>query len=162
MINEQKKAKFKHMAKFLTPEALEKFKQELGELKNVKRKEISERIRYTAAFGDLKENFAYHEAKEAQGFLEMRIRELEQMINQAKVIEKKTDGKAGLGSKVIISCDGDKDEYQLVESEESDILQGKISITSPIGRELNEKRKGDVVKINTPDGIKEYKVIDVC
>lgn len=149
------------MAKFLTPEALEKFKKELDELKNVKRKEISERIRYTAAFGDLKENFAYHEAKEAQGFLEMRIRELEQMINQAKIIEKKNDGKAGLGSKVTIISGDDKDEYQLVEAEESDIMQGKISITSPIGKELDGKSKGDVVKINTPDGVKEYKVVDI-
>lgn len=149
------------MTKFLTQEALEKFKKELDELKNVKRKEISERIRSTAAFGDLKENFAYHEAKEAQGFLEMRIRELGDMINQAKVLEKKTDGKVGLGSKVTISMNDEKDEYQLVESEESDIMQGKISITSPIGKELNGKSKGDIVKITTPDGIKQYKVVEV-
>lgn len=149
------------MAKFLTKGALEGFKKELEDLKNVKRKEISERIRYAAAFGDLKENFAYHEAKEAQGFLEMRIRELEQMISQARIITKNGDGTAGLGSVVTISNGDENEEYQLVEPEESDIIKGKISIKSPLGINIKGKGVGDSFEIVMPDGRVKYKIIKI-
>ena len=149
------------MPKFLTKEAHERFKNELNELKTVKRKEISERIRYTASFGDLKENFAYHEAKEAQGFLEAKIRELEGILANSQILQKKTGEVAGLGSTVSISSGKEKDEYQIVEPEESDILKGKISIKSPMGIALAGKKKGDKVVLKSPDGEKEYNIIKV-
>jgi len=87
------------MIKYLTPEGLEKIKKELSYLKTVKRKEIAERLKQVIAFGDLSENFAYHETKEAQGFLEGRILELEEIIRNAKIIKKqKQTDKVQVGS----------------------------------------------------------------
>src|SRR3989338_7012627 len=96
------------MPKYLTKEAFEGFKKELDYLENTKRQEISERIRYTASFGDLKENSAYDEAKDAQGFLEGRISELKEIIAKARVLNKKENGKVQLGSVVSIEAEGEQ------------------------------------------------------
>lgn len=149
------------MPKYLTPEALEEFKKELEYLKTVKRQEIAERIKHAAAFGDLKENFAYHEAKEAQGFLEGRILELRNIISSAKVIEKNKDGKIGVGFTVVIKSGTDTDEYKIVEPEEADIMKGKISAKSPLGKELIGKKKGDKIEISLADGKKQYVIVKV-
>lgn len=149
------------MPKYLTSEALGEFKKEIEHLKTVKRREMAERIRHAASFGDLKENFAYHEAKEAQGFLEGRIAELRNIISSAKVIEKNKDGKVGVGSKVVIKSKDESNEYSIVEPEEADIMKSKISAKSPLGKELIGKAKGDKIQINTPEGSKEYTIIKV-
>ena len=85
------------MPKYLTKEGLEKFKNELEQSKTVKRKEVAERIRHAASFGDLSENAAYHEAKEAQGFLEDRINELRKIISGAMVVENYKNGRVQVG-----------------------------------------------------------------
>lgn len=149
------------MPKYLTPEALEEFKKELEYLKTVKRREMAERIKHAAAFGDLKENFAYHEAKEAQGFLEGRIQELRNIISSAKVIEKNKDGRIGVGFTVVIKSGDDIDEYKIVEPEEADIIKGKISAKSPLGKELIGKKKGEKIEIALADGKKEYVIVGV-
>ena len=149
------------MAKHLTQEGLEKLKKELSHLKTVARKEVQERIRQSAAYGDLKENAGYHAAKEDQSFIEGRILQLEDIINQAQVIEKRQGGGVQIGSVVCLkSGDGD-DKYQIVEPEEADIMAGKISLKSSLGASLLGKKKGDVVKFTTPDGVKECQIIKI-
>jgi len=149
------------MVKYLTSEGLEKLKKELEYLEKVKRKEISERIRQTASQGDLKENAGYDAAKEEQGFVEGRIRELKEIVNQAKVIEKKENGRIQIGSFVSLSSGGEKEKFQIVSPEETDVLNNKISFKSPLGEQLLGKKKGESVKFDTPGGKKEYKITEV-
>lgn len=149
------------MAKYLTPEGLEKFKKELEHLETVKRKELAEKLNYAISFGDLKENAAYHEAKEAQGFLEGRILELKEIIGSAKLIEENHTGKIQIGSTVTLSSANEKEEYQIVGPEEADIFSGKISHLSPLGKNLLGKAKGQKVTIETPQGKTEYEINEV-
>jgi len=149
------------MKKYLTLEGLEKFKKELEYLENVKRKEVSEKIGHAASQGDLKENAGYDAAKDEQGFVEGRIRELKGIIAQAEVIEKKETGKVRIGSFVFLNSSEGKEKFQIVGPEEADILNNKISFKSPLGEAILNKKKGDVVRINTPDGKKEYKIEEI-
>jgi len=146
------------MKKYLTLEGLEKFKKELEYLEKVKRKEVSERIRHTASQGDLKENAGYDAAKEEHGFVEGRIMELKTIVAQAEVIKKKENGKVQIGSFVFLKSSEGKEKFQIVSQEEADILNNKISFKSPLGEALLNKKKGDIVRINAPDGKKEYKI----
>lgn len=149
------------MVKYLTPEGLEKLKKELEHLKTVKRKEVSKKIEQTAAQGDLKENAGYDAAKEEQGFIEGKIKELNEIIAQASIIEKKEKDKVQIGSIVSLESNNGKDKFQIVGPEEADILEGKISFESPLGEALLGKKKGDNVEINTPDGTKGCKIIEI-
>lgn len=161
------------MEKYLTPEGLEKLKKELEYLKTVKCREIAERLKHTASFGDLTENASYQEAKEAQGFLEGRILELEKLIKEAKII-KKIDraGWVQIGSTVILSSEGKKphtrtssvrgrEKFKIVGATETDSLEGKISIDSPLGKALLNKPKGAIVEVETPQGKIKYKIIKI-
>ena len=136
-------------------------KKELEYLEKVKRKEVSEKIKYTASQGDLSENAGYDAAKEEQGFVEGRIKELKDIIAQAKVIEKKESGKVQIGSFVVLNSDEGKNKFQIVSPEEADILKGKLSFESPLGAALLNKKKEDIVKIDTPGGLKEYKINEI-
>ena len=149
------------MPEFLTPEGLAKLKREVDNLKNVKRKEIAKRIKDAASFGDLKENAAYHEAKEAQAFLEDKILELKNVIRNTKIIDRKISDEVQLGSIVLISSNGDEEKFQIVGSKEVNILKGKISYKSPLGNSLLGKRKGAEVIIKSPEGETIYKIIDI-
>lgn len=167
------------MTKYLTKEGLEKFKKELDYLEKVKRKEVSERIRQTASQGDLKENAGYHAAKEEQGFIEGRIKELKEILSQAKIIEKREGNKVQIGSFVCLKsfeedksssrpsprkrgseAEGEK-SFQVVGPEEADISQGKISFKSPLGSGILNRKKGDIVEIDTPEGKKEYEIVEI-
>ncbi len=150
------------MTKYLTPEGLKKMKEELDYLKNVKRKEIAERIRHAASFGDLSENAAYDEAKDSQGFLEREIYKLKTVLSKAQVIKKEENGKIQIGSIVHLKLENnEKQKFQIVESEESDIINGKISQESPIGKALFGKSKGKKIKIKTPEGKIEYEILEI-
>jgi len=149
------------MAKYLTSEGLEKLKKELNYLKTVKRREIAGRLRHTASFGDLSENFAYQQAKEDQAFLEGRILELKEIICQAKIIEKKENGKVQIGSMVLINSNGDKEKFQIVEPEEANPQEGKISYQSPLGEALLSKSVGAKIKMKTPEGKIQYKILKI-
>jgi len=150
------------MTKFLTAEGLAKLKKELEYLKNVKRKEVSEKISFSASFGDLKENAAYDTAKEEQGFVEGRIAELEEVINQAKILKKNIAGIIQLGSVVLVSSHNKKEKFQIVEPEEADIDRGKISYKSPLGEVLLGKRRGAKIEIEAPDGRIGYQIVEVA
>lgn len=149
---------------FLTKEGLAKLTAELAQLKNVRRKEVSVRLKEAISFGDLSENSEYEEAKNEQAFIEGRIIELEDKIKHAEVIsDKNTTKTINLGSKVKIKSldDGDEEEFTIVGTTESDPLNHMISNESPIGLALIDKKVGDTVKVDVPAGKVEYKVVSV-
>jgi transcription elongation factor GreA len=150
----------------VTKEGLKKLKEELEHLKNVRRREIAERIKEAISYGDLSENSEYEEAKNEQAFVEGRILELEEKIKNAKIItEKQKGGKVvQIGSKVIVNNKkkrkDNKEQYTIVGSTEADLAE-KISNESPVGSALLDKHVGDTVKIAVPAGIVEYEILDI-
>lgn len=151
----------------ITKEGLEKLKEELNYLKEVKRKEVAERLREAVSYGDLSENSEYEEAKNEQAFTEGRILELEEKIKYVKIIDEKAKKGAivQLGSKVVIqnlsSKNKAEEDYTIVGSTEADPINHKISNVSPVGKALLDKRAGDRVKIVAPAGLIEYKIVKV-
>ncbi len=146
----------------LTQEGLEKLKNELAEFK-VRRKGVIARIQTAKEFGDLSENAEYDDARNEQSFVEGRIQELEEMIKRAKIVTRHAGGMTvDLGSKVTVECEGDKEQYELVGVNESDPLQGKVSVESPIGKALVGAKQGDTVVVSTPGGKLEYKIISIA
>jgi transcription elongation factor GreA len=149
----------------LTEEGLEKVKQELEHLKTHKRHEVAQRLKEAIAQGDLSENSEYDAAKEEQAFIESRIIHLENMIRNAKIISSENQDKdvVNVGSKVTIQelPDGEKETYTIVGSAESNPSEFKISNESPIGAELIGKRVGDVARVTTPDGVIEFKILEI-
>ncbi len=151
---------------YITKEGLKKLKEELDNLKNVKRKEVLARLKEAISYGDLSENSEYEESKNEQAFVEGRIIELEEKIKKAQIIsEKKGKAKADsvqIGTTVKIQnlTDGDKPEtYTIVGSTEADPMNNRISNESPIGTAIIGKPLGSVVKVIAPAGELEYKVI---
>ena len=149
------------MAQYLTKEGLSKIKKELEYLKNVKRKEIAETLQIAASFGDLKENFAYHQAKDEQAFLEGRILELEGKVRDSQIIEKQSSDKAQIGSVVELSAGKKNQKFQIVGREEADPTKDKISFESPLGEALLGKSLGDKVEIDSADGKINYKIVKI-
>lgn len=149
------------MAEYVTKDQLEEMKKELEELKGPKTKEIAEQIRYAASFGDLSENFAYHDAKEKQQFLQGRIIDLTNRIRNAKIAERSVGDKVQIGSEVSIDFDKEKQTISIVASGQADPLKGKISYESPLGRALIGKSKGDKLKVDIGGEMVECKILDV-
>lgn len=150
------------MTKYLTPEGLEKLKKEFDYLCGAKRREVAEKLKHSVGFGDLSENAAYDEAKESQGFLEARISKLREIISQAKIIEKKENqGKIDIGCKVFLSSDGQNQEFQIVGPEEADILKGRISFQSPLGKLLLGRKQGETITLETLAGKTKYKILKI-
>ncbi len=150
------------MEKFLTPEGLKKLKKELDYLKEVKRKEIAERLEKAISYGDLTENAEYHETKEAQGFLEGRILELEELMNNAVIISKeRKNGLAQIGSTILVKSGQEKEKFKIVGAEEADPFVGKISIDSPLGKAIFNQSKGAIVEVLTPQGKLQYKILKI-
>ncbi len=148
----------------ITKEGLKKLKDELEELKTVRRQEVANRLKEAISYGDLSENSEYEEAKNEQAFVEGRILELEAKIKNAKIISEKHAKEIDIGSTVSLSnkTDGDEPErYTIVGSTEADPLDHKISNESPIGKSLLGKKKGDLVEIQSPSGIIKYEVLQV-
>jgi transcription elongation factor GreA len=150
------------MPKKLTPEAYEKLKKELEYLKTEGRREIAERLRHTASFGDLSENFAYQQAREDQEFLEKRIAELEAMLSDVIIITKsKNKNKVDVGSTVTLLFGDEKQKFQIVEPEEADPSEGKISFKSPLGQAILGKKVKDEVIVETPQGKIKCKILKI-
>jgi len=147
---------FADMVQYFTAEGLKKLKDELHDLKTVENKKIVKLIAEAAAFGDLKENSAYHDARDKMSFLRMRIAELEGAINEAVVKVKDGTNEVQTGSEIVILFDGEKQNYQVVAPSESDILKNKISYHSPLGQQLIGKKVGD--EFNFIGGDKKVKV----
>jgi transcription elongation factor GreA len=151
-------------AVYLTPEGLEKIKEELEHLTNVKRFEIADRLRSAIAMGDLKENADYHFAKQEQAFAEGRIKELEDSLRRAKVIENAGPSThVRVGSTVTIMEEGfdDEEKYYIVGKHEADPGNGRISNESPFGSALLGAKVGQTVRVLTPGGETRLKVLSI-
>jgi transcription elongation factor GreA len=149
----------------LTPTGYRKLQEELERLVKVDRPKNIQAIAEARAHGDLSENAEYHAAKEQQSFLEGRIQELKSKIAMAQVIDPATikQSKVAFGATVKVLDVGADEEYLfiLVGPEEADVKQGKISISSPVGRSLIGKDIGDVVTIKAPARIFEYEILEI-
>lgn len=149
----------------LSREGYDKLMKELEYLKTVKRRELSKEIGIARAHGDISENAEYDAAKEAQGLNEKRVSELEAKLSQAKIIDEESmpKDKVLIGAKVKLKDlnSGEELEYCLVAEEESDYAQGKISLSSPVGRGLLNHKENDVVEIKIPSGILKYKILKI-
>lgn len=148
----------------LSKEYLEQIQDELEFLKTKRRPEIAEKIKIARGFGDLSENAEYDEAKNEQAEVEMRIAKIEDMIRNAKTIEKnKSSNVVGLGNTVkILDEEFDEElEFKIVGTAEANPLNSLISNESPVGKALIGSKKGDRVEANTPNGKLYYKVLDI-
>jgi len=150
----------------ITLEGLKKLKQELEELKNIKRPKIVEAIAEARGHGDLKENAEYHAAKEEQAKIEGRIIEINNSIATANVIdvtaiEKKDNVIFGSTVDLIDLENNEKKTYKIVGKDEADLTKNLIYFKSPIGKELIGKNKKDLITVTTPSGEKNFEIIDV-
>lgn len=141
-------------------------RQELEKLKTIDRPNISKAIGVARALGDLRENADYHSAKEAQGFIEARIRDIEGKLSNANIIDVARIPKNGIvvfGTTVHVENldTGVTSAYMLVGDDEADLKVGKISINSPIARALVGKKVGDEVQATIPTGIMELEIIKI-
>ena len=146
-------------------EGLKKLKEELNHLKDVERPKASNAIAEARDKGDLSENAEYDAAKEAQGMLEMRISKLEETLSNARVIDESQldNSKVLVLSKVKIKNQVNNMivDYTIVADGEADLLKGKISVNSPIGKGLLGKSVGEIAKINVPSGIINFQVLEI-
>ncbi|MEI6498566.1 MAG: transcription elongation factor GreA [bacterium] len=148
------------MSNFMTAIGLEKLKKHLAEIKE-QLKDVAIKIKEAKDLGDLSENAEYHEAKNHQAFLYGKELELEEKIKNAQVVAAPKGENIAVGSKVEVSADDEVDSYEIVGTDESDPLKGLISLDSPIGSALVGHKKGDKVKVSTPSGTTEFKIISV-
>lgn len=138
---------------------------ELEQLKLIERPSIINAISEARAHGDLSENAEYHAAKEKQSFIEGRISELEHKLSLANIIDPskhENDGRIIFGASVLLfDLEMEKEvSYQIVGDDEADIKMSKISISSPVARSLIGKEIGHIVEVKTPNGLKEYEILD--
>jgi transcription elongation factor GreA len=150
---------------YLTREKLTELEQELREMKTVGRADMAAKIAEARGYGDLSENAEYDAAKEAQQHLEFRIAKIEETLSRTQIIDinnLQTD-KVYILSLVKIQDQRTKQiiEYRLVAPEEADFEKNKISFTSPIGKGLLGKKRGEIVQIKAPAGMLEYKIIEI-
>lgn len=157
---------FINMEHYLTKEKLEELKKELEHLKKDVRNEIAERLKRAKEYGDLSENAEYSEAKDEQARIESRIFELEDVLRNASVI-KKSGAKdvVSIGSTIEVKKSGRGGEkilkYTIVGSNEAKPEENLISNESPLGKAFLDKKKGDIIKIETPGGKAEYKIMKI-
>lgn len=149
----------------MTIEGLKEMEEELENLKVNRRNEIAQKIKEAREQGDLSENAEYDAAKEEQREIEARIEELQNILNNAEVVdEDEIDlDVISIGSQVVVQDMEYNEEltYRMVGSSEANSLKGKLSIESPLGKELLGSKIGDIIKTETPGGILEYKIISI-
>ncbi len=149
----------------LTRKGEEKLKAELNELRSVRRREVAEKIKVALSFGDLSENSEYDEAKNEQGIIESRIAEIEATLAHAQVIDDDdiSTEKVGIGTTVkILDVEMNQEmEFKIIGTKEADINNGKMSDESPIGAAIMGKKVGDVVDVEAPVGVIQFKVLEI-
>ncbi|MBS1671438.1 MAG: transcription elongation factor GreA [Bacteroidetes bacterium] len=150
------------MSEYVTQETFNKMRDELQRMKGIDRPAASKAIAEAREKGDLKENAEYDAAKEAQGILEAKIKQLEGVIANAKIVDPSTidTSKVAILTKVTITNVATKKTvtYQIVGEKEADLKAGKISASSPIGKGLLGKVKGEVAEVQAPNGVLKFKV----
>lgn len=149
----------------MTAGGYNRLQDELKHLKSVARPEVIKAIAEAREHGDLSENAEYHAARERQSFIEGRVLELEDRISRAEIIDtSKLSGDTVKFGATVTLADEDTDEeitYQIVGQDESDIKEGRLSITAPLARSLIGKAEGDQVEVTTPGGSKSYEIVTV-
>ena len=149
----------------LTRKGEQRLKEELNELKSVRRREIAEKIKVALSFGDLSENSEYDEAKNEQGMIESRIAEIEQTLAHAQIIDDEdiSTEKVGIGTTVkILDMEMDEEmEFKMVGTKEADISSGKMSDESPIGAAIMGHEVGEEVEVETPSGVIGFKILEI-
>jgi transcription elongation factor GreA len=150
----------------ITPEGAAKLREELHNLKSVERPAVIQAIATAREHGDLSENAEYHAARERQSFIEGRVKELEDKLARAEVIDpaKLAGDRVAFGAVVKLSNadTGEEVSYRILGADESDLAKGSISITSPLARSLIGKQVGDEVKVRMPGGERTYEVLDIA
>jgi len=146
------------MTQYFTREGLQKIKDELKDIKENQVRETKKLIKEAAAFGDLKENAAYHDARDKMSFLKGRVEQLECAINEAVIREKEGNDTIQIGSEIKILFGGSEENYIVTSPTEADILKNKISYQSPLGKELMSKKAGEKFKFN---GKTEIKILEI-
>ena len=149
----------------ITTRGAEQLRAELHKLKTVERPAVITAIAEARAQGDITENAEYEAARERQGMIEARIRDIEMKLANAQIIDPKllhAEGRCVFGATVEVEDKaGDKATWQIVGEDEADIKEGRISVSSPIARALIGKEAGESVDVQTPGGVKSYEIIDV-
>jgi transcription elongation factor GreA len=149
----------------MTPEGHLRMREELNQLRSVERPAIIQAIAVAREHGDLSENAEYHAARERQSFVEGRVKELENKLARAEVIDpsKLSGDRVAFGATVKLSNidSGEEVSYRILGADESDLAKGSIGITSPLARSLIGKRVGDEVKVRMPGGERTYEVLDI-
>ncbi|MBC8555478.1 MAG: transcription elongation factor GreA [Candidatus Brocadiales bacterium] len=150
---------------YMSKDGFDKLKKELDEMKMVKRAEIQEAIATARAFGDLKENAEYHAAREAQGLLEAKIRQLDDKLARTEIVDSSnipTDA-VHFGAKVEVKDldTGDIENYELVGAGDDDPINDKILVSSPFAQAFLEHKVGDKVEVNAPAGILRFKILKI-
>ena len=150
----------------ITVRGAKKLQDELFQLKSVERPAVIEAIATAREHGDLKENAEYHAAREQQGFIEGRIKDIESKLGNATIIDVTTvnaNGKVVFGATVDVADEktGDEMTYQIVGEDEADIKNNMISISSPIARALIGKEEGDVAEVQTPGGLRSLEIVAI-
>ncbi len=145
---------------YLTQEGFLELKKELDDLINIKRPANIKAIKEARALGDLSENAEYDAARNEQAELEARIKKLEQIMENVSIIENVDNSKVSIGNTVKIKYidDGEVDEYQIVGSQEADPFSSKISNESPIAQALLNQKVGDIVNVNSPNGVYQVEI----
>ena len=146
---------------YLTQERFSQLKEELQQLKTVKRKDIAERLKRAKELGDLSENAEYSEAREEQGQVEKKIFELDLMLKQAEVIKKGNSGVVQVGSTIKVKKGTKEFQFTIVGSNEARPEDGFISNASPLGKSFLDKRVGEKVKIKVPAGDLTYEILAI-
>jgi len=147
----------------MTPEGNTRLREELRNLRDVERPRISKEIGVAIEQGDLSENAEYHAAKERQGWIEARIKDLEDKLSRAEVIDPSTlsGARVAFGATVTVAENDKEFTYRIVGPDESDVERNAISVTSPLSRALIGKEPGDEVKVRTPGGERILEIVDV-
>ncbi|MBN1354428.1 MAG: transcription elongation factor GreA [Candidatus Omnitrophica bacterium] len=150
---------------YLTPEGYEKIRKEIEHLKKTKRKKLSKAIEEARSHGDISENAEYDAAKEAMALNEKKIAELEERLGRAQILDEsripKDEALIGATVKLKDTDSGEIMQYTLVSELEADYSQGKISVTSPIGKGLLGHKKSEIVEIEVPAGTLRYKILEI-
>lgn len=149
----------------MTKQGYETLKEQLRRMKTFDRQEIIKEIATAAAHGDLSENAEYDAAKEKQSFIEGRIKEIEQRLAGAQVIDPAaiSSDRIAFGATIVLEDEdrGGEVTYQIVGVDEADVDQGKISLSSPIARALIGKSVDDFIEVKTPGGVRSYTVVEI-
>ena len=149
---------------YLSQEKFEELEKELNYLKTIRRREIADSLEYARSLGDLSENAEYQEARDLQAATEELIKKLESILQSAKIVSHTKKGDSvTLGSTVVIQKEEEQEtrKYQIVGSEEANMLERKISHLSPLGEAMMGKKKGESFSFQTPNGKMHYKIISI-